>query len=154
MYISKCSILAMAAVLLLQPLSANQSAAPQEKDASAFTDQVAAQLLDQIRQGIESRNLKKILGAFDLSRMSGGPVFKNQITAWLNQYESVRIHCNVLETTTTGAEGSAIVDVEMEANSPGDVSAPVHKHAQLSFVAQKGARGWKFTDVQPRSFFS
>jgi hypothetical protein len=148
-------MLAMIAVSLLQPLSANQTAAPQEKDSpAAFTDQVAAQLLDQIREGLESRIVKKTLGAFDLSRMSGGPAFKNQITALLNQYESVRIHFNLVETSTTGTEGTAVVDVEMEENPPGDVSAPVHKRVQLRFVAQSGPKGWKFVDVQPRSFFS
>jgi hypothetical protein len=105
-------------------------------------------------RGLESRIVKKTLGAFDLSRMSGGPAFKNQITALLNQYESVRIHFNLVETSTTGAEGTAVVDVEMEENPPGDVSAPVHKRVQLRFVAQSGPKGWKFVDVQPRSFFS
>jgi hypothetical protein len=153
MSIAKCSMLAMAAVLLLQPLSANQPTAAQEKDGSAFTDRIAAQLLDQIREGLESRIAKKTLGAFDLSRMNGGASFKNQITALLNQYDSVRVHFNLIETSTTGAEATAVVDVEMEENLPGDVSAPVHKHAQLRFVAQNGSKGWKFTDVQPRSFF-
>ena len=148
------------AVLLLRvsshPVFAfQQQPAPQGKDdPSAFTDRVAAQLLDQVREGLQSRISKKTLGAFDLSRMSGGPAFKNQITALLNQYESVRIHFNLIETSTTGAEATALVDVEMEGNLPGDVSAPIHKHAQLRFVAQSGAKGWKFIDVQPRSFFS
>src|SRR5947209_16919743 len=84
MSISKFSMLAIAALLLLQPLSANQSA-PQEK--AEFTDRTASQLLDQIKQGLESRISKKALNAFDLSRMNGGPAFKNQVTAMLNQYE-------------------------------------------------------------------
>src|SRR5205807_4455611 len=151
MSISKFSMLAIAALLLLQPLSANQSA-PQEK--SEFTDRTASQLLDQIKQGLESRISKKALNAFDLARMNGGAAFKNQITAMLGQYEFVRSHFSLLETSTNGNEATAVVDVEMEENLPGDVSAPVHKHAQLRFTAQNGPKGWKFTDVQPRSFFS
>jgi hypothetical protein len=164
MRIFKTVLLITIAVLLL-PASANpvfafqQSVESQEKqlekeNPAAFTDRAAAQLLDQIREGMQSRIVKKTLGAFDLSRMSGGPAFKNQITALLNQYESVRIHFNLIETSTAGAEATAVVDVEMEENLPGDVSAPIHKHAQLRLVAQSGAKGWKFTDVQPRSFFS
>jgi hypothetical protein len=153
------SMLALVAVSLLlqplQPLSAKQAGASHEQNgAAAFTDQIAAQLLDQIKDGLQSRNVKRTLDTFDLSRMSGGPAFRNQITALLNQYESIRIHFNLIETSPNGAEGAAVVDVELEENLPNDVSAPVHKRAQLRFVAQNGPKGWKFTDVQPRSFFS
>lgn len=158
-------VLVMIAVLLLQPISGNavfafpQPVAAQEKaqgkdDPSAFSDRRAARLLDQLREGLEARMAKKALDAFDLARMNGGPAFKNQITAFLNQCETIRVHFNLIEISTTGAEAAATVDVEMEENLPGDISAPIHKHAQLRFTAQNGAKGWKFTGVQPRSFFS
>src|SRR5581483_10497114 len=149
MYISKIAVCMIAALLLLQPLSANQTAT-QEK--AEFTERTASQLLDQIKEGLESRISKKVLNAFDLSRMNSSAAFKNQITAMLGQYEFVRVHFSLLETSVNGPEASAVVDVEMEENPPGDVSAPVHKHAQLRFTAQNGPKGWKFTDVQPRSF--
>ncbi len=151
MYISNIAAYAITALLFLQPLSANQGA-PQER--AEFTDHTASQLLDQIKEGLESRISKRTLNAFDLSRMNGGAAFKNQITAMLGQYEFVRVHFSLLETSIHGSEASAVVDVEMEENPPGDVSAPVHKHTQLRFTAQNGPKGWKFTDVQPRSFFS
>jgi len=161
MHTFRLFVLAMIAVLLLQPISGNavfafsQPAAAQEKDDPAvFTDRIAARLLDQFREGLEARMAKKALDAFDLARMNGGQAFKNQITAFLNQYETIRVHFNLIEISSTGAEAAATVDVEMEENLPGDVSAPIHKHAQLRFTAQNGAKGWKFTDVQPRSFFS
>jgi hypothetical protein len=148
-------MLALVAVLMLQPLSANQAGIAQgQNDAAAFTDQIAAQLLDQIKDGLQSRIVKRTLDAFDLSRMSGGAAFRNQIVALLSQYESIRIHFNLIETSTTGTEGTAVVDVEIEETPPGDVSAPVYKRAQLRFVAQRGPKSWKFTDVQPRSFFA
>jgi hypothetical protein len=48
----------------------------------------------------------------------------------------------------------ATVDLEMEADLRDDNRPPVRKQARLRFVAVKSADGWKFTDVQPRSFFS
>jgi hypothetical protein len=148
-------------VELQQPIIGNsalafqQPAAAQQKDGSVvFTERVAAGLLDQVKQGLEGHMAKKTLDSFDLSRMGGGAAFKNQIAAFLNQYESIRFRFNLLETSTNGAEATAVVDVEMEENLPGDVSAPIHKHAQLRFVAQNSPKGWKFTGVEPRSFFS
>jgi hypothetical protein len=158
MCIFRSFVLAIIAVLLLQPVSGNPALAFQQsqpKDGpGAFTDQIATRLLDQIKEGLEGHMAKKMLDSFDISRMTGGPVFKEQIVAFVSQYETVRIHFNLLETSTSGAEAIALVDMEMEENPPGDVSAPVHKHTQLRFVAQNGAKGWKFTDVQPRSFFT
>jgi hypothetical protein len=86
--------------------------------------------------------------------MTGGQSFKDQITAFLDQHESIRVHFNLVETSTTGAESVAIVDVEMEEDQRSDIAAPGHKHAQLRFVAQNTPAGWRFTDVQPRSFFT
>jgi len=155
MPIFKFFMLTVIAVLLLQPVSGNPAYAFQQQDApGAFTDQIATRLLDQIKEGLEGHMAKKTLGSFDLSRMTAGPAFRNQITAFMNQYETVRIHFNLLETSTTGAEATALVDMEMEQNLSGDVSAPVRKHAQIRFTAQSGTKGWRFTDVQPRSFFS
>ncbi len=156
-----CFVLAMVAVVVLRPASSisafafQQPIAAQQKDApAAFTDQIATRLLDQIKEGLEGHMARKTLDSFDISRMTGGPAFKQQITAFVSQYETVRIHFNLLETFATGSEGIALVDMEMEENPPGDVSAPVHKHTQLRFVVQYGPKGWKFTEVQPRSFFS
>lgn len=158
MRIFRLLVVATIAVALLASLSGNPALASQQsqqKDAPVeFTDQIATRLLDQIKEGLEGHMAKKALDSFDISRMTGGPAFKNQITAFVSQYETVRIHFNLLETSTAGAEGIALVDMEMEENPPGDVSAPVHKHTQLRFVAQNGTKGWKFTDAQPRSFFT
>jgi hypothetical protein len=41
----------------------------------------------------------------------------------------------------------------MEADT-GNGGATLHKEATLSFAAAKAGSGWKFIDVQPRSFFS
>jgi hypothetical protein len=45
------------------------------------------------------------------------------------------------------------VEAEMEAD-PRDNGLPVHKRARLTLIAEKSKGGWKFTGVEPRSFFS
>jgi hypothetical protein len=46
------------------------------------------------------------------------------------------------------------VDAEMEAEPRNGGGAPLHKQGTLRFVAEPTSSGWKFTDVQPRAFFS
>lgn len=132
------------------------SAAPQtqpsqsQSSAREFSEQDALRLLGQIRTGLEGNLPRKVLGAFDLSRMNGGPAFRQQIVAFLNQYPSVRFHFDLVEVNGN----VAVVDAEMEADPQNDYAAPVRKRRQLRFTASAGTKGWKFIDLEPRAFFS
>jgi len=89
--------------------------------------------------------------------MNGGPAFKEQWTAFFNQYDEIRIHFQLTETSMEGTQGVALVEAEMECSHEdpqSSVTPPAHKHAQLRLVAIQGLGGWKFADVQPRTFFS
>ena len=139
-------------LLLLVPAS---TYAQGQKDAPALGDSnlsehIASRLLDQIAEGLNGRSARKTLNAFDLSRMNGGASFRDQVTAFINQTDTIRIHFKLIEVT----ENTAVVDIEMDAAFTSDLAAPQHKHMQLRFAAENGRNGWKFTDVQPRAFFS
>lgn len=121
---------------------------------TAFTDDVASGLLSRITNGLESRNQKKVLAAFDLAAMADGELFKQQIVSFMSHTESIRIHINLVRTSVDAGKGTAEADVEME-TAPRDSNAnPVHKQERLVFTAENTPAGWKFIDVQPRPFFS
>lgn len=138
----------MAGGARLQPGSQNQG------DQAAFTDSVASGLLSLIANGLESRNHNKVLGAFELTAMQDGQLFKQQMVSFMDHAETIRIHMNLLQTSVEGSKGTAEVDAEMEADPRASEGVPVHKQARLVFTAENTQAGWKFTDVQPRSFFS
>src|SRR5947209_18424855 len=58
---------------------------------SSFTEQAASKLLDQVAEGLNGRIAKKLLSAFDLNRMNGGAVYKDQISASFDQSDSLRV---------------------------------------------------------------
>ena len=130
-------------------MQAQKPDAPASQD-SSFTEQAASKLLDQVAEGLNGRIAKKMLSAFDLSRMNGGAVFKDQISAFFNQTDSIRVRFKLLEVT----DNVATVDAELDVTPHSDLAPPQHKHTQLLFTAENGRNGWKFTDVQPRNFFS
>lgn len=146
-------------VLLLSPAGGAASTAayaqtsPTPKPAE-FTDRDASDLLNQITTGFTSRNQKKVLAAFDLIAMPDGELFRQQIISFFSHTESVRIHFNLLQTSSEAGKVSAEAEVEMEAAPRDENAPPVHKQERLRFTAAKTSEGWKFTDVQPRSFFS
>jgi hypothetical protein len=61
----------------------------------------------------------------------------------------------VARLSAVADKNEAEATVEMEADQRGSINAtPVHKQARLHLTAQSTSEGWKFTDVQPRGFFS
>jgi hypothetical protein len=121
----------------------------------AFTDREASDLLRQISQGLVSRNQNQVLSAFDLSRMQNGVLFRQQIVSFIAHAENIRLYFHLAQVLATADKNEAEATVEMEADQRGSSNAtPVHKQTRLHLTAQNTSSGWKFTDVQPRGFFS
>jgi hypothetical protein len=137
------------AVLWLPPLS-SLAQSPE----GSFTGATATALLDQIASALVAHSPSRMLAAFDLSKMTDGPLFKQQTTVFFRQTEIIRVHFNQIETSIEGGKGVVTLQAEIDAE-PSDVQMPaLHKQAQLRLVAEPAGRGWKFTDIQPRTFFS
>lgn len=146
------AIVLLAVVVCSLGLTASlaQNAPPQD----VFRVADASKLLRQINDGLINGKAGKFLSAFDLARMTDGQLFKQQVTSFLSHTDSIRTHLNLTETAMDGEQGTATVEAELEAD-PRDGNTPtLHKQATLHFVAEHTSAGWKFTDVQPRSFFS
>ncbi len=121
---------------------------------TAFSVRDASALLRQITDGLITRRAGKILDAFDLGRMRDGALFRQQIVSFLSHTDSVRVHFNVTKAAMDGEKGTATVDAEVEADSPDGNTPPLHKQATLRFIAEHTGAGWKFTNMEPRSFLS
>lgn len=111
-------------------------------------------MLSQIADALGSHNSKKMLAVFDTSKMSGGPAFRQQINSFFAQTTMIRVHFNLVQAGTEEGRNFATVDAEMEVDPVDDRLPPVHKQAQLRFQVESSGSAWKFTDVQPRTFFS
>jgi hypothetical protein len=114
----------------------------------------ASKLLRQINDGLVNGKAGKFLSAFDVARMSDGQLFKQQVMSFFSHTDSIRIHFNLTEATMNGDKGAATVEAEMEADPRDGNTPPLHKQTTLHLLAEHTVAGWKFTDVQPRSFFS
>ena len=139
-------------VLVLTCLLCPTAALPVPQD--AFTEREASQLLNQIAGALAAHNQKKMLDAFDLNKMTDGARFRQQINSFFAQTGIIRAHFNLLHAGPEDGKSVATADFEMEAGLRDDSLPPVRKQAQLRLVAERSADGWKFTDIEPRSFFS
>jgi hypothetical protein len=145
---------AVTCLLFLTAILAAQNNAAPKPDENVFHERDATELLNQISEALVSHNQKKMLGAFDIAKMTDGPLFQQQITAFFGQTGVIRVHFNLAQAAMEDGKGAATVDMEMEADLRDDGRPPVRKQAQLRFVAEKSPDGWRFTDVRPRTFFS
>lgn len=145
------SRLLISSALFLTLSFAQAGALSQDQEpANTFTEAAAAKLLGQMAEGLQGHSPKKLLSAFDLARMDGGATFKEQITAFFNQYETIRVHFKLVEVK----DGTAVVNAELDETPRDAITPPEHKRIRLTFAAGNGPEGWKFIDVQPRAFFT
>jgi hypothetical protein len=140
-----------AAALLICSAMA-QSAQPQPAEPS-FSDREASALLRQLSESLQGHSQKQFLALFDLEKMKDGPLFKEQISSFFSQTESIAVHLNLAETTAQDDRATMAVEAEMEVQpSNGDV--PARRRDRIIFTPARAGKGWKFIDVQPRGFFS
>ena len=141
-------VLLLSAVLLPSQTSP-QKAPPQ----NAFDDRAASRLLMQLSEALQGHSQSQFLSLFDLAKMKNGPTFKQQVTVFFSQTESIRVHLNLVEVSPDGDKATAAVDAEMELQ-PRNGGPASRRNERLNFVAANAGESWKFVDVQPRSFFS
>lgn len=121
---------------------------------TSFTTAVANDLLFQLADGMESRNPRLTLAAFDPGKFAGYSRFSDQVSAWLREHAGFRVYYKLRQAAVEGERGIALVDFAYETQPFNPGAAPVRRHEQLRFTFERGAHGWKIVDVSPRSFFS
>lgn len=140
----------VAAFLLAASFLPWSMAAQSEAPSDVFSEAEASKLLKQVADGLQGHSKRRMLNAFDLSRMDGGPLFAERITAFFSGYDSIRVHFKLVQVK----DNVAVVDAEIDSTPRNDADPPQHKSLRLRFTAATAAGGWKFVDVQPRNFFS
>lgn len=126
---------------------------PPPPAANESSDQIASHLLQQLGQALKGHSQKKVLAVFDFPQMTRGMLFKEQITNFLFQTESIRLHANLVESAVEGDRATMAVEAEMELE-PRNGGTHSRRSERVTFVAARTGGEWKFVDVQPRSFFS
>ncbi|MFL6388778.1 MAG: hypothetical protein ACJ71U_14945 [Terriglobales bacterium] len=147
-----CATAIFVALLFAAMVQAQNAPQPQPTPV-AFDAQTASRLLLQLSEALQGHSQKQFLALFDLDRMKDGPLFQQQISSFFGQTDSVRVHLNLVDTSLAGDKANLAVDAQMEA-APSNGGAAERKNERLNFVVASQGNRWKFTDVQPRSFFS
>jgi hypothetical protein len=119
-----------------------------------FSTAVANSVMNDLRDGLEGHTQRLMLSAFDADKMDGYLRFENEIEAFFNRYESFRVYFRIVQSATEGPKGIVLVDIQLEEIPRGATAPPIRKSGQIRFELERGRKGWKIVDFNPRNFFS
>jgi hypothetical protein len=128
-------------------------AAFQLVNSEVFSDAVATHVLADMRDGLESHLRRLMLSAFDADKMDGYLSFEAQVDSYFEKYDGFRLHYHVVQSTTVGSRGIALVDVDMTRVAREGTGVPSRHSSQIRFEMERGRKGWKIVDFRPREFF-
>jgi hypothetical protein len=122
-------------------------------DSTVFSQAVASNVLNDLRDGLEGHSQRLMLSAFDEDKMDGYLSFEDQIEALFQRYDSFRVHYSITQSTIEGPRGVVLVQWEME-EIPRTGGPPQRRTGQIRFEMERGRKGWKIVDFNPRGIFS
>ena len=122
-------------------------------DSVVFSQAVANSVLNDLRDGLEGHSQRLLLSAFDQDKMDGYLTFEDQIEAMMQRYDSFRVHFRISQSTIEGSKGVVLVDFDLE-EVPRAGGAPIRRNGQVKFEMERGRKGWKIVDFNPRGFLS
>lgn len=136
---------------LILPLAAQQQSAPPVS--ASFDEGAAAAVLGTIRDGLEGHSQRRLLSAFDAGKMDGYRAFEDQIDAYFTRYEGFRVTFRILQISEENGLGVILAEFQTESEPRGGGRSS-RREGQLRFELERGAKGWKIMDLNPRGFFS
>jgi hypothetical protein len=122
--------------------------------AREFTEENALRVLGQFSDALESHNLQVFLASFDAGKMPDYPVFRDQVNAFFQQYESFQVSYKLTEVAMEGQNGVALTDFTLDARPTGGDLPDVRKTVSLRLVLSRSGKDWKIIDLSPRDLFS
>jgi hypothetical protein len=125
--------------------------------AEPFSGAVVEQLMHQVRDGLVARNPDKILAAFDPDNTPDYGLFSEQLRAFFEKWDNIRVYYQILQTAETKCDsaacGIATVQLQMEADDVQSQLPAMRRSAQLQLTFQRGDKGWKIVNLTPRDLF-
>jgi hypothetical protein len=170
LFLAMCNVFHVAPLLAISPQqdasqrsTATSKTAVQpanaDSDKLSLSDQIIQDVLEPLRAGVETQNIRQMLAVFDKREVSDYGDLEQQLHAFFRQYNEVRFRYQLLQAASQqdAADGDhATVSAEFDMDAmPYDVSSvPSRRSAQMHLSLKREAKGWKVTAFSPADFFN
>ena len=132
--------------------ASSDSAASDEK--LTLSDQIVQDVLEPLRTGVETQNIKQILSVFDKPEFSGYGDLEQQLRAFYRQYEQVNFRYQILQAAIDKDHASATAEIDMDAMPYTVTVIPARRSVQMRFQLKQDGKSWKIVGFSPSDFFS
>lgn len=129
-----------------------QSSSPDDK--LSLSDEVIQDVLEPLRMGVETQNIKQILSVFDRHDFPGYGDLEQQLHAFYRQYEQVNFRYQLLQAAVEKDYASATAEIDMDAISYTATLTPPRRSAQMRFQLKQEGKSWRIVSFSPSNFFS
>ena len=133
----------------------DEKSAPSKSAAAtpAFSEADAARILGDLRQGMESDNPRRFLKLFDARKMPGFAAFRDQISEFFETFGPIRMNYHVIQVTTEGDFGAAVVEVMLDGPARQGGSSNLRRTSPARAIFGWDGKTWKVVDWSPREMF-
>lgn len=115
---------------------------------------VARDVLEPLQAGIQSHDLKQILGAFDPQSFPNFPQFRDRIKALLDSYAVLQFRYKILQASSEDHHASMTCEADLDATPADEGQVPSRRSTQMRLQLTQTPKGWRITAFSPSDFFT
>ena len=115
---------------------------------------VAGDVLEPMQAGIQSHDLKKILGAFDPQSFPNFPQFRDRIKALLDSYAVLQFRYKILQASSDDLHASMTCEADLDATPVDEGQVPSRRSTQMRLQLTQTPKGWRISAFSPSDFFT
>ncbi len=115
---------------------------------------VARDVLEPLRAGIQTRNLKQVLAVFDAESVPDFPQLRDQFKALLDSYAVMQFRYKILQASSDDGHASLTCELDLDATPLDDGQVPLRHSTQLRLQLKLTPKGWRILAFTPSDFFA
>lgn len=131
----------------------------------SLSDQIIQDVLEPLRTGMETQNIRQILSVFDKKDMPDYSDLEGQIHAFFRQFQQVRFRYQLLQAATDknldtheppieSYLASATAEMDMDPMPYSVTQIPRRRSVQMRFQLKQVGTAWKIVGFSPADFFN
>ncbi len=119
---------------------------------SSVGDEVIQQVLEPLRTGIQTHNLKLAVSAFDPKELSSYSDLEGNLRAFFRQFDEIRFRYQLLQVSADQDHASATAEMDIDALPYEATRMPVRRSTQMRLQLKREAKAWRIASFTPADF--
>ena len=124
-----------------------------EGDPDGGTRKILSRVIRNFKNTLEGRSPSRLREIIDRKKFYDFPRFEEGVTDFLRSAGEMRVFIRESSVEVKDKHAVMVVDAELRFSARSDNSPSKTRRERITFDFQRTDRGWKITEIKPRSFF-